>query len=50
LVKFEESHGTLDKELKKKTPLLPATIINRFERSYGTFKGGGGKNLLSLMT
>jgi hypothetical protein len=28
---------------EKKTPLLPMTIINRFERSYGTFKRGRGK-------
>jgi hypothetical protein len=36
--------------MKNKTPLLPTTIINRFEKSYGTFKEGGGKNLLSSIT
>jgi hypothetical protein len=35
---------------EKKTPLLPMTIINRFERSFGTFKGGGGKNPLHQHT
>ncbi len=25
-------------------------VIHRFERSCGTFKGGGGKNLVSSMT
>jgi hypothetical protein len=29
--------------MKKKTSLLPMTIINRFEKNYGTIKGGGGK-------
>jgi len=33
----------------KKIPLLPMTVINRFERSRGTFKGGEGKNPLSSM-
>jgi len=32
---------------EKKTPLLPMTFINRFEKNYGTFKRGGGKNSLS---
>jgi hypothetical protein len=36
--------------MKKKTLLLLTTIIGRFERSCGTFGGGGGKNLLSSMT
>jgi hypothetical protein len=35
---------------KKKISLLPMAVINRFERSCGTFKGGGGKNPLLLMT
>jgi hypothetical protein len=35
---------------EKKPPLLPTIIINRFEKSCGTFKGGKGKNPLSLMT
>jgi hypothetical protein len=35
--------------MKKKPPLLPTTIINRFERICGTFRRGGGKNPLSLM-
>jgi hypothetical protein len=30
--------------------LLATTIINSFEKSCGTFKGGKGKNPLSLMT
>jgi hypothetical protein len=30
--------------------LLPTTLINRFEGSCGTFRGGGGKNLMSLTT
>jgi hypothetical protein len=50
LVKFEESHGTFDKKIKKKTPLLPMEVINRFERSCGTFKGGKGRNPLSSVT
>jgi hypothetical protein len=33
---------------EKKPPLWPTTIINRFERSYGTFRRGGGKNPLLL--
>jgi hypothetical protein len=33
----------LMKNEKKKTPLLPMTIIIRFERSCSTFKGGGEK-------
>jgi hypothetical protein len=48
--KFKKSHGTLDKEWKKKPPLLTTTIINRFEKSCGTFKGGGGNNSLSSTT
>jgi hypothetical protein len=36
----------LTKNEKKKTPLLPMTIINRFEKSCGTFKGGGRANPL----
>jgi hypothetical protein len=35
--------------MKKKIPLLPTTLIYRFERR-GTFKGGGGKNPLLSMT
>jgi hypothetical protein len=31
---------------EKKTPLLPMTITNRFEKRYGNFKGRGGKNPL----
>jgi len=35
------------KNLKKTTtPLLPMMLINRFERSCATFKGGGGRNPL----
>jgi hypothetical protein len=30
--------------------LLPTTLINRFDRSCGTFREGGGKNLLLLTT
>jgi hypothetical protein len=29
--------------MKKKLPLLPTTLINRFERSCGTFRGGEEK-------
>ncbi len=47
-VKFEKTHGTLDKEWKKNPPLWPTIIICRFERSCGTFRGGGGKNLVLL--
>jgi len=36
--------------MKKKTSLLPMTLINRFERICGTFRRGGGKNPLSSMT
>jgi hypothetical protein len=36
--------------MKKKTSLLPMTLINRFEKSCGTFRRGGGKNILSSMT
>jgi hypothetical protein len=36
--------------MKKKLPLLPMIVINRFERSCGTFRGGGGKNPLLSMT
>jgi len=35
---------------EKKLPLLPMIVINRFERSCGTFRGGGGKNPLLSMT
>jgi hypothetical protein len=38
LVKFEDIHGTFNKERKKKHPLLPTTLINWFERSCGTFQ------------
>jgi hypothetical protein len=34
--------------VKKKRPLLPTTIINRFEKNCGFFRKGGGKNPLSL--
>jgi len=30
--------------MKRKSSLLPMTFINRFEISYGTLKGRGGKN------
>jgi hypothetical protein len=50
LVKFEESHGTFNEKWKKKSLLLPTTLINKFERNYGTFIGGGGKNPLLLTT
>jgi hypothetical protein len=36
--------------MKKKPPLLPTIIICRFERRCGTFRGKGGKNLMSLTT
>jgi hypothetical protein len=29
---------------EKKTSLLPITVINRFEKEYGTIRGGGGKS------
>jgi len=48
--KFEKNHGTLDKEWKKKPPLLTTTIINRFKKSCGTFKERGGNNPLSSTT
>ncbi len=35
---------------EKKPPLLPTIIICRFERNCGTFRGGGGKNLMLLTT
>jgi hypothetical protein len=35
---------------KNKHPWLPMTLINRFERSCGTFRGGGGKNPLLSTT
>jgi hypothetical protein len=35
---------------ERKNPLLPTIVIRRFEKSCGTFKGGGGKNLLLSMT
>jgi hypothetical protein len=31
-------------EKKKNPPLLPMRIINRFERIFCTFRGGGRKN------
>jgi len=31
------------KNEKKKPLLLPTTFINKFERSYGTYRKGGGK-------
>jgi hypothetical protein len=34
---------------EKKNPLLPIIVIRRFERSCGTFKGGGGKSLVLSM-
>jgi hypothetical protein len=40
----------LTKNGTKIPPLLPMIVIDRFERSCGTFRGGGGKNLLSSMT
>jgi hypothetical protein len=36
--------------IKTKPPLLPMIVINRFKRSYGTFKGRGGKNPLFSTT
>jgi hypothetical protein len=42
--------ATLTNNEKKNPPLLPMIIICRFERNYGTFKGGGGKNPMSLTT
>ncbi len=36
--------------MKKKTPMLLTTFINRFGRICGTFKGRGGKNPQSSMT
>jgi len=39
---------TSTKNKNKNTPLLPMTLINRFERSSGTFKGRGGNPMLSL--
>jgi hypothetical protein len=36
--------------MKKKTLLLPVTLINRFERNCGSFRKGGGKNPLSSTT
>jgi hypothetical protein len=35
---------------EKKTPLLPMIVINKFEKIYGTFRGGGEKNPLLSMT
>jgi hypothetical protein len=35
---------------ERKNPLLPAIVIHRFEKSCGTFKGGGGKNPMLSMT
>jgi len=48
LVEFKENYDNFDKKKKKRTPLLPMTLINRFERSCGTFKGRGGNPMLSL--
>jgi hypothetical protein len=50
LVKFENNHGTLDKEWKKKIPWLRTIVINRFERSFDIFKREGGKNPSSSTT
>jgi hypothetical protein len=36
--------------MKKKTPLWPMIVINRFERNCGTFRGKGRKNPLSSTT
>jgi hypothetical protein len=36
--------------MKRKTSLLPMTLINRFEKICGTFRRGGEKNILSSMT
>ncbi len=44
------NHCTLDAKCKKKPPLLPMIIINRFEKSCGTLRGKEGKNSLSSMT
>jgi hypothetical protein len=36
---------------EKKNPIIANDIYNRFERSHGTFSGGGGKkHSLSSMT
>jgi hypothetical protein len=43
LVKFEESHGTFDEEWKTKSPLLPMTIINRFEKVMAPLEEGEEK-------
>jgi hypothetical protein len=40
----------LMKNAEKKNPLLPMTIINRFEKSCGTFRRREGKNSSSSMT
>jgi hypothetical protein len=44
------NHGTLDEKCKNKPPLLPMIVINRFEKSCGTFKGKERKNSLSSTT
>jgi hypothetical protein len=41
---------TLMKNEKKKSPLLPMTLINRFEKSCGILRGGGGKKNPLLST
>jgi hypothetical protein len=45
---LKKTTAPLIKNFKKKTtPLLPMMVINRFERSCATFRGGGGRNLVS---
>jgi hypothetical protein len=39
----------LVKNEKKNPPLLPTIVIHMFEKRCDTFKGGGGKNLVSSM-
>jgi hypothetical protein len=41
LVKFEESHGTFDEEWKQNPIVANDSYLNRFEKSCGTFRGGG---------
>jgi hypothetical protein len=47
---FLKVMAPLTKNEKKKTPLLPMIVINRFEKSYGTLKGGRGNNPLLSTT
>ncbi len=47
---FKKVMAPLTNNEKKKTSLLPVTFINRFEKSCGTFKRGGGKKPMLSMT